>query len=157
MDYVLSFDVGTSALKGILVNKRGEIRNSAIATYQVSFPKDGYAEEDPADWWNGVVKTTKEIMKGCDVNPSDVKGIVFSTQALNVIPIGKDGTILQNAISWMDSRADEEAKEIVEMIGGAEVDVYKRQGMYNVHTVNEYLNIDELFAASKIVYNMMAL
>lgn len=121
MDYVLSFDVGTSALKGILVNKRGEIRNSAIATYQVSFPKDGYAEENPADWWNGVVKTTKEIMKGCDVNPSDVKGIVFSTQALNVIPIGKDGTILQDAISWMDSRADEEAKEIVEMIGGAEV------------------------------------
>lgn len=120
MDYVLSFDVGTSTLKGILVNKNGEIKGSAKSAYQVNFLQDGYVEEDPEDWWNGVVKVTKEILSNCDISPSDIKGMVFSTQAMNVIPIGEDGTVLYPAISWMDSRADEEAKEIVEMIGGAE-------------------------------------
>lgn len=121
MDYVLAFDVGTSTLKGILVNKDGEIQVKATANYQVNFVKEGYVEEDPADWWNGVVKATHEIMSKTSISPSEIKGMVFSTQALNVVPVGEDGSILRNAISWMDSRAEEEAKEIVEMIGGVEV------------------------------------
>ena len=120
MERILSFDVGTSTLKGILVNKEGEICSSATATYQVDFPREGWAEEDPSDWWNGVVNVTREIMSKCDVEPVNVKGIVFSTQVCNVIPVAGDGTVLRKAISWMDSRADEEATEIVEMMGGAE-------------------------------------
>jgi xylulokinase len=121
MEKILSFDVGTSTLKGILVDRKGTICGSSMATYQVSFPQEGYAEEDPSDWWNGVVQVTRDIMKKTGADSSDVKGMVFSTQACNIIPIGEDGTVLQNAISWIDSRADVEASEIVEMIGGAAV------------------------------------
>lgn len=120
MDKILSFDVGTSALKGILVDKDGTVCGSAMARYQVNFPREGYVEEDPSDWWKGVVEVTHEILKRCETPPADVKGIVFSTQACNVIPIGEDGSVLYDAISWMDSRADVEAAEIVEMMGGVE-------------------------------------
>ncbi|MBR0599935.1 xylulokinase [Sinanaerobacter chloroacetimidivorans] len=120
MDYILSYDVGTSALKAILVNKNGEIRQSAQECYEVNLMQDGYVEMDPAEWWAAVVKTTKSIMAGCDVLPDEIKGMVFCTQALNVISMGQDGKILRPAISWLDSRADEEAREIVELIGGPE-------------------------------------
>jgi len=120
MDYILSFDVGTSALKAIMVNKSGEIRQSAQECYEVNLMQDGYVEMDPTEWWAAIIKTTKTIMASCDVLPNEVKGIVFCTQALNVIPMGEDGKILRPAISWLDSRADEEAGEIVEMIGGVE-------------------------------------
>lgn len=121
MDYILSFDVGTSALKAILVNKEGKVRESAQASYGLEYMPDGRVEFDPADWWKAVMEVTKEIMTGCDVPPEDVKGLVFATQACNVIAMGEDGTILRPGISWMDNRADEEAAEIVEAIGGPEV------------------------------------
>lgn len=120
MDYILSFDVGTSALKAIIASKDGEIRQSAQACYEVNLMQAGYVEMDPTEWWAAVIATTRTVMASCDVLPSEVKGIVFCTQALNVIPMGDDGKMLRPAISWLDSRADEEASEIVEMIGGVE-------------------------------------
>lgn len=120
MDSILSFDVGTSAMKGLLVDGEGRVRASAMARYGVSFPREGYVEEDPADWWRGVVEVTRAVMRESGAGPEEVRGMVFSTQACNVIPMAKDGSTLYNAISWMDSRADEEAREIVDMMGGPE-------------------------------------
>ena len=121
MDYILSYDVGTSALKAILVNQDGEVKESAQECYDVNVMQGGFVEMDPTDWWAAVIKTTRNILSSCDVTPAEIKGMVFCTQALNVIPMGQDGKILRPAISWLDSRADEEAGEIVEMIGGQEV------------------------------------
>ena len=58
-------------------------------------------------------------MASTDVQPGDVKGIVFATQGAGVIPIGKEnGEVIDPAIIWMDGRAQDEANEIMEMFGG---------------------------------------
>jgi xylulokinase len=121
MDYILSFDVGTSTLKGILVGKDGHVVANAAAEYHVNFPREGFVEEDPMDWWNAIISTTHEIMNKSGIPVSDVKGMVFATQAVGVIPMGDDGKVMHPAIIWLDSRADEEANEIVQMMGGPEV------------------------------------
>ncbi|MDR0840505.1 MAG: FGGY-family carbohydrate kinase [Christensenellaceae bacterium] len=120
MDYIMAFDVGTSALKAILIDQCGHIRGSAQATYGLIFSKSGQVEVNPADWWQAVTKASRTIMAGTDVPAKNVKGLVFCTQASNIIPIGNDGAVLRPGISWMDSRADEEAAEIMEMLGGPE-------------------------------------
>jgi Sugar (pentulose and hexulose) kinases len=119
MDYILSFDVGTSGMKGILVDKDGEIAGHAMDRYEVTYTAEGFAEEDPRDWWDAVLKISREIMASTDVQPGDVKGIVFATQGAGVIPIGKEnGEVIDPAIIWMDGRAQDEANEIMEMFGG---------------------------------------
>ena len=121
MEYILSFDVGTSTLKAILVDKEGHVIASATESYQVNYPREGFVEEDPMDWWKAIVSATRGIMKESGVSAKEVKGMVFATQAVGVIPIGEDGSVLHPAIIWLDSRAEEEADEIVEMMGGPEV------------------------------------
>lgn len=65
------------------------------------------------------MKISREIMASTDVQPGDVKGIVFATQGAGVIPIGKEnGEVIDPAIIWMDGRAQDEANEIMEMFGG---------------------------------------
>lgn len=120
MDYIMAFDVGTSSLKAILVNEEGNIRESAEGCYDLTYLRKGYVEMDPADWWRAVTKASRKIMLGCDVPMENVKGIVFCAQSTNIVPIAEDGSVPRPCISWMDSRADAEATEIVDMLGGPE-------------------------------------
>lgn len=120
MDYILSFDVGTSTMKAILVNEKGHVESSASATYGISFPSEGFAEQNPQDLWGAVISTCRAAMENSKVSSREVKGIVFATQGAGVIPISaKDGKAMCPAIIWMDGRAGDEAKEVMELLGGA--------------------------------------
>jgi xylulokinase len=121
MDYILSFDVGTSGMKGVVVDKDGHIIGQGIAAYEVTFTAEGFVEQDPQDWWDAVVDICGQIMGSSGIKPEDVKGVVFATQGAGVIPIGKEsGKVLCPAIIWMDGRAQDEANEIMELFGGKE-------------------------------------
>lgn len=121
MDYILSFDVGTSGMKGVVVDKDGHIIGHGIAEYEVTFTSEGFVEQDPQDWWDATVDICRQIMESSEIRPDDIKGIVFATQGAGVIPISKeDGTVLSPAIIWMDGRAQDEANEIMDLFGGKE-------------------------------------
>lgn len=118
MGCVLSFDVGTSTLKAALINDAGHIEATASATYPVSRPREGFAEQSPQDWWNAVVKTTREVMSKTTVPAEEVLGIVFATQAIGIIPLSKqDQKPLCPAIIWLDARAGDEAEEFFQATG----------------------------------------
>lgn len=120
MGYVLSYDVGTSTLKAVLLNRTGHIEAMASATYPVHRPAEGYAEQSPTDWWSAVVKTTREVMDKSGVPADEVAAMVFVTQAIGIVPISKlDGNPLCPAIIWLDSRAGAEAEELTQIIAAA--------------------------------------
>jgi len=107
--FVLSFDVGTSSVKSILLDYAGNIIASTTEEYPSYTPQQGWMEQDPSDYWAAVVRTTRKILGASKVDPGKISGIVFTTQAMGIIPVDKEGNVLRKNITWVDNRAEEEA------------------------------------------------
>ncbi|MFB0561086.1 MAG: FGGY-family carbohydrate kinase [Candidatus Lokiarchaeia archaeon] len=131
---ILSYDVGTTNLKTSLMDTKLKILGTELESYPVYFPKKGYAEQDPFDWWNTVVKTTNQLIKDKNVDVSKIAAIVFGGQALSTVLINKDGEPLMRSIIWMDTRAAPQAKKAM---GGG---LLKISG-YNLFSLIRFLRI----------------
>jgi len=57
-------------------------------------------------------------MRDSSVKPEEILGIVYTTQAMGIIPIGKNGDILMNNITWVDGRAEKQAKKLMNRFAG---------------------------------------
>jgi xylulokinase len=112
--YVLAHDVGTGGNKASLVDIDGEILASAEKSYPVLYPQVHWAEQDPeAHWWAAIRDTSRRVVSESEVSPRDVIGITFSTQMMGTIPVDREGSPLMNCMTWMDSRAARQNKEII--------------------------------------------
>lgn len=120
MNYIMSFDVGTSSLKAVLIDSQGRIVGTESGNYQLSFGGQNEVEFNPLDHWNAICAASKSIMSKSNVPAKDVAGLVFITQSQNVIALDSNCNLIRPGISWMDGRADKEAHEIVAAIGGEE-------------------------------------
>jgi xylulokinase len=107
--FVLSFDVGTSGVKSILLDFAGNIITNTTEEYPSYMPHPGWMEQEPADYWDAVVRSTKKMLSTSKIDPAKVSGIVFTTQAMGIIPVDKEGNVLRRNITWVDNRAEEEA------------------------------------------------
>lgn len=117
MKYVLGLDLGTSGLKGLLVNKLGEIVYTATASYPLLTPKRGYSEQNPDDWFSASKKVIKEIIKTVPDAPRELSGISFSGQMHSLVLLDKDKKPLRNAILWNDVRTTKQCEYITETLG----------------------------------------
>lgn len=116
--YVLAHDVGTSSVKTALVNKAGEVIAHAVAKYPFQYPHPGWVEQNPEDYWNGIVKNTRSIIDSIKISSDLIIGTIFSTQAMGIIPMDKQGNVLHPNITWVDGRAEEQAQELMNKLGG---------------------------------------
>ena len=110
---ILSYDVGTTYLKTGLLDTKFNILGVKLEKYPVYFPKKGYAEQDPLDWWKAVVKTTNQLIEERNVDTSKISAIIFAGQALSTVLINRNGEPLMRSMIWMDSRAAPQAKRII--------------------------------------------
>lgn len=110
--FLLGYDIGTSSVKAALVDAiTGEIVASAQypdGEAPISAPQPGWAEQDPAMWWNELVQATKRVSEkaqaqGADIK--DVKSIGISYQMHGLVCVDKDLNVLRPSIIWCDSRA----------------------------------------------------
>lgn len=113
MKYIIAHDVGTSGSKGTLIDSHLQVIASESAEYTVLFPEKGYAEQNPEDWWNAVTKTTKNLLEKTKVRNDDIVGVVFSAQMAGLIPVDDNGNPLMNCLTWLDTRAQKQAKKII--------------------------------------------
>ncbi len=117
MQYILGIDLGTSGTKTVLFDSEGKKIASSTVEYDLIQPQNGWAEQDPNDWWEAAVATTKQVLSKSEVNPSDIKGIGISGQMHGLVMVDQDGKVIRNAILWCDGRTTEECAEITETIG----------------------------------------
>jgi xylulokinase len=118
MHYIISHDLGTSSDKAVLVDFDGNIVGTIAEPYPTYYPAPAHVEQDPEDYWKAVCTTTKAILKKTGVKAEDVKGIVFSTQAQGVIAVDEKGNALMRNITWVDGRAEKQARGIMGKLGG---------------------------------------
>lgn len=119
--YVFAHDVGTSSVKTTLVNAAGNILGYAIEEYPIYYPQPGWVEQEPEDYWKAIIKGTKKVLEEVKVKPEQISGIVFTTQAMGIIPIDERGKALYRNITWVDGRAEKQARKIMRLFGGKKV------------------------------------
>lgn len=119
MRCILSFDVGTTGLKTIIVNESGEILRSYNIEYGMIRERDGYAEQDPLVWWETVLKGIRAVID--DKTKYDIKAIGVSGQFQSLVMLDEKNSPLRNAILWCDHRGEEMLSEITDRVGEEEL------------------------------------
>ncbi|MFA9381757.1 MAG: FGGY family carbohydrate kinase, partial [Acetanaerobacterium sp.] len=117
MRYTIGFDVGTSGTKTALYDLEGRLAASSTVEYPLYQPQNGWAEQDPADWWNAVVQGTQEVLHKSGANPADIGGIGISGQMHGLVMLDEQNNVLRRSIIWCDQRTDAQCKEITSLIG----------------------------------------
>ncbi len=119
--YIIAHDVGTSNNKAALVDVDGGVHGRAVSPYEIKYPRPGWAEQDPEDWWKAMTLSTKQLMAETGVSPADVLCVVNATQMLGIVPMDDAGVALRPGIIWLDSRAPEEARWVMNKFLGPTV------------------------------------
>ncbi|MHA1940357.1 MAG: xylulokinase [Candidatus Hodarchaeales archaeon] len=106
-EYILAYDLGTTSTKAVLISDNVKIVASAVEDYETYFPKPGYAEHDPEDWWITLKSTTRDLLLKTNIGPSQIKAITFSSQMQGLLPVDAAGTPLMRCLIWLDGRGAE--------------------------------------------------
>lgn len=117
-NYLLGIDLGTTNVKGLILNESGTIIASASRSYPLILPGEGMAEQDADIWWNHTQEVISELTKAAGTEiVRRLRGIAVSSQTVTMLPVDKQGVPLRNAIIWMDGRSGEELQCIIDTIG----------------------------------------
>ena len=104
MNKYIGVDLGTSGLKLLLVAADGSILNQTALTYPVSYPRDGWSEQDPEDWFAALMRGFEQL------GARDVAGISFGGQMHGLVALDAAGEVVRPCILWNDGRTERETE-----------------------------------------------
>ena len=129
MGYVLGIDLGTSSLKGLLMNKSGEVVAFAGYDYPLLHPNKGYSEQNPEEW----VKACENVFKALSEKVGDFKveleGIAISGQMHGLVTLDEEENVVRPAILWNDTRTTKQCTEIMEGFGDRLITITKNKAL----------------------------
>ena len=118
----IGVDLGTSAVKLLLVDDKGAILNTVTKEYPLCFPRPGWSEQRCEDWWNACLVGIPELLNGFDA--SKVAGIGAGGQMHGLVALDKDDNVIRPAILWNDGRTFEEVEYLNGVIGKKKLSEY---------------------------------
>lgn len=122
MGYYIGIDLGTSSVKMLMVDKDGRSISDVTREYPLYFPKDGWSEQNPLDWWDAVKDGLKELVSGVD--KSQVRGISFGGQMHGLVILDENDEVIRPAILWNDGRTQKECDFLNNEIGKDKISLY---------------------------------
>ena len=111
----IGVDLGTSAVKLLLMDEKGEIKNVISREYPLFFPHPGWSEQNPEDWKKAVLEGIPELLKGQDA--SQVAGIGAGGQMHGLVVLDENDDVIRPAILWNDGRTQKQVDYLNEDIG----------------------------------------
>ena len=120
--YYIGVDLGTSAVKLLLMDGKGAIKNIVSKEYPLRFPKPGWSEQNPEDWDEQVMAGIKELI--ADIDGNEVAGISFGGQMHGLVILDKDDNVIRPAILWNDGRTTKECDYLNNTIGKDKLSEY---------------------------------
>jgi xylulokinase len=107
---ILAFDLGTGGNKAALFGPQGELVAESFVSYPTLYPRPGWHEQRPEDWWEAVVLSVRRLLDYSKVKPGRIISIGISGHSLGVVPVDRSGKCLRGSTPiWSDSRAAEQA------------------------------------------------
>lgn len=111
----IGIDIGTTSVKLIAIDEKGNVIKSVSKEYAIYFPKPLWSEQNPEDWLLETLAGLQELLQGLEKN--DVKALSFSGQMHGMVALDKDDKVIRPAILWNDQRTESECKYLNERIG----------------------------------------
>ena len=113
---LLGVDIGTSSCKTALFDPEGKVVAQGGCEYPVSYPRKGWAEQDPARWWDGVCQAVREMISDNGIDPAEIAGIGTDGQSWSAIALDREGNVLCPTPIWTDTRSEEICRETAERL-----------------------------------------
>ena len=120
--YYIGVDLGTSSLKLLLMDEKGKIQNIVSKEYNLYFPKEGWAEQNPRDWWRAFETGILELLE--DYDAKEVEGISFGGQMHGLVILDDHDEVIRPAILWNDGRTKKQVAYLNEEIGKEKLSEY---------------------------------
>lgn len=111
----IGIDLGTSAVKLLLMDETGKVLNIVSKEYPLSFPNPGWSEQNPSDWWAQSKAGLKELTANVDKN--SITGISFGGQMHGLVVLDENDEVIRPAILWNDGRTQKETDYLNNEIG----------------------------------------
>ena len=111
----IGVDLGTSAVKLLLMDENGNIHKIVSREYPLYFPHPGWSEQKPGDWFAQSMEGIRELTNECD--KSQIQGISFGGQMHGLVVLDEKDRVLRPAILWNDGRTEKETEYLNEVIG----------------------------------------
>ena len=116
--YLLGIDVSTTGAKALVIDAAGNVIASATEEYPLFTPKPLWSEQNPEDWWQGVVKALQRVLAAPGVSAAEIAGIGLTGQMHGMVLLDDAGNVLRPAILWNDQRTGAQCEEITAWAGG---------------------------------------
>ena len=129
MGYVLGIDLGTSSLKGLLMNKSGEVVAFAGYDYPLLHPKKGYSEQNPEEWVKACENVFKALSEKVEDFKAELEGIAISGQMHGLVTLDEEENVVRPAILWNDTRTTKQCTEIMEGFGDRLITITKNKAL----------------------------
>ena len=118
----IGVDLGTSAVKLLLMDEKGGIKKIVSKEYELHFPHPGWSEQKPEDWYSQSMEGIKELISECD--KSQVAGISFGGQMHGLVVLDEDDDVIRPAILWNDGRTQKGTDYLNNKIGKDKLSEY---------------------------------
>lgn len=118
----IGIDLGTSAVKILLMDEKGDIKNIISREYPLSFPKPGWSEQNPQDWYQQTIEGISELI--ADYDKSQIAGISFGGQMHGLVILDDHDQVIRPAILWNDGRTVQECDYLNNVIGSEKLSNY---------------------------------
>ena len=116
LDAYLGVDAGTTAIKVLVVDTAGKVIGEGNAPMTISVPHPGWSEQNPADWWNGVVAAIRRAMDSLS-DSVNIRAIGLSGQMHSLVALDSQDRVIRPAILWNDTRTSDQCREIERRLG----------------------------------------
>lgn len=120
--FYIGIDLGTSSVKLLLSDEKGNILKTASREYPLIFPREGWSEQDPAEWWRGTKAALREITENIDT--ALIKGIGVAGQMHGLVILDENDEVIRPAILWNDGRTEKEVEYLNNIIGKEKLSQY---------------------------------
>ena len=120
--YYIGVDLGTSAVKLLLMDAKGKIINIVSKEYPLFFPHPGWSEQNPLDWYEKTMEGIRDLIS--DTDKSQVAGISFGGQMHGLVALDEKDQVIRPAILWNDGRTGEETDYLNQVIGKEKLSEY---------------------------------
>lgn len=129
MSYVIGVDLGTSAVKTLLMDRNGKIAAEASRNYPLYHDRPSWSEQKPEDWVTATIEAMNEVASAAGIDASAIEGISFSGQMHGLVLLNSQGEVVRPAILWNDTRTTEQCREIEKVLGDSLLSVTRNPAL----------------------------
>lgn len=117
MTAFMGIDISTTSAKALIVDEQGRVLAIGSAPQTLSQPHPLWSEQNPLDWWQGVVQSIREVLAKANLSGSAIRAIGLTGQMHGLVMLDQHGDVLRPAILWNDQRTQAQCDQITNIIG----------------------------------------